>query len=85
MAERLDDQGRPWSGDYHRQRILTQRIQRVIDGKEFVDIMAALGTVTANLIADLSTDEAEAMRGLAAHHGDLQSVVKQRFARKTAH
>lgn len=85
MAEHFDDLGRTWAGDIHRQRILTQRINRVIDGKEFVDIMAALGTIAANLIADLSTDEAMALRGLAAHVGDLETVVKQRFASKTAH
>lgn len=86
MADRLDDKGRPWTGDFHRQQILRQRINRIIDGKDVVDIMAALGTITANMVADLSESEEVALRGIEAHAGDLREVVRARFAaKKTAH
>jgi hypothetical protein len=81
MTVRLDDEGREWAGDFHRQQILTQRIGRLIDGKQVVDIMASLGTVAANFICDIASDEAAALAGLQAHHEDMQRVIRARFTK----
>jgi hypothetical protein len=78
----LDDKGRPWAGDFNRQRIMEQRIRRIIDGKNPVDIAGALGTIMANMISDCAKTEADALRGLEQHTVDMREVVKARFAPK---
>lgn len=78
----LDDQGRTWSGDYHRQRIIEQRIVRVIDGKNIVDISAAVGSIMGNMIADFASDRESALRGLDAFAADTREVIEARFAAK---
>lgn len=80
----LDDKGREWAGDLRAQRILTDRIMRIIDGKDVVDIAGALGTIIANMICDFASSEESALRGLEQFHGDMRNVVKARFAKKGA-
>ncbi|WP_062111090.1 hypothetical protein [Aureimonas sp. AU40] len=69
-----------WAGDKRAQTRAVERILEALRGMHPVDVMGALGTVSANTIADWSGDEADALKGLEAHTGDCRSVIAQRFA-----
>jgi hypothetical protein len=61
------------------QDIIVKAVLPNLDGKPFLEVMAALQTVMANMICDHSDTNEEATAGLEACLGDMRAVLLQRF------
>ena len=68
-----------WAVDPVAQDAIVQSVVANLDGKPFLEVMAALQTLVANMVCDHADNAEEATAGLEACLGDMRTVVLQRF------
>lgn len=72
--------------DKQRQFALGHQIGLVCNGKHTMDIVAALGMMTINVILNFVGDPNEALEGLKAHHRDVEKTLERiAKAQRTEH
>ena len=67
--------------DAHRAQIFRQQCSRIFRGKSIHDIVGALQMLTANMLTmQLGEMEETAISGARAIAGDIENIIRERFA-----
>jgi hypothetical protein len=70
-----------YEGDLQRAQIMRQQCSRIFRGKSIHDVVATVQMLTADAVMSIpSITEAQALSGASAIAGDIQNIIRERFA-----